>query len=118
MRLRENRAGEEIYELFIYYKYKKSFQTAAKEYSARFCHSNRYAVLVLANAFAHGISEVLFNEIVSYVSGHVSVSFTKGGNASNQVFHDGARMRAIINERVPQVKRIDEAIGVFARGGW
>lgn len=73
------------------------------------------AVLVLANAFAHGISEVLFNEIVSYVSGHVSVSFTKGGNANNQVFHDGARIREIINERVPEVNRIDEAIGVFAR---
>jgi ABC-type lipoprotein release transport system permease subunit len=73
------------------------------------------AILVLANAFAHGISEVLFNEIVSYVSGHVSVSFTKGGNANKQVFHDGERMRAIIHERVPQVKRIDEAIGVFAR---
>ena len=73
------------------------------------------AILVLANAFAHGISEVLFNEIVSYVSGHVSVSFTKGGNASKQVFHDGERMKAIIHERVPQVKRIDEAIGVMAR---
>ncbi|MBN1600819.1 MAG: ABC transporter permease [Chitinispirillaceae bacterium] len=73
------------------------------------------AVLVLANAFAHGISEVLFNEIVSYVSGHVSVSFTKGGNANNQVFHDGARIREIINKRVPNVKRVDEAIGVFAR---
>ncbi|MBN1757994.1 MAG: FtsX-like permease family protein [Chitinispirillaceae bacterium] len=73
------------------------------------------AILVLANAFAHGISEVLFNEIVSYVSGHVSASFTKGGNANKQVFHDGERMKAIIHERVPQVKRIDEAIGVMAR---
>lgn len=73
------------------------------------------AVLVIANAFAHGISEVLFNEIVTYVAGHVSVSFTKGGNANNQVFHDGERIRAIIKERVPSVKRVDEAIGVFAR---
>ncbi len=73
------------------------------------------AVLVLANAFAHGISEVLFNEIVTYVAGHVSISFTKGGNANNQVFHDGERIREIIKERVPEVKRIDEAIGVFAR---
>jgi ABC-type lipoprotein release transport system permease subunit len=73
------------------------------------------AILVLANAFSHGISEVLFNEIVSYVAGHVSVSFTKGGNANNQVFHDGERIREIIRERVPKVKRVDEAIGVFAR---
>lgn len=73
------------------------------------------AVLVIANAFAHGISEVLFNEIVTYVAGHVSVSFTKGGNANNQVFHDGARIREIIKERVPEIKRVDEAIGVLAR---
>ncbi len=72
-------------------------------------------ILVLSNAFAHGISEVMFNEIVSYVAGHVSVAFTKGGNANNQVFHDGERMRAIARDRVPALKRIDEAIGIFAR---
>jgi len=73
------------------------------------------AILVLANAFAHGISEVIFNEIISYTAGHVSVSFTKGGNSFNQVFHDGDRMMAIVKERVPRVKRIEEAIGIFAR---
>ena len=73
------------------------------------------AILVLANAFAHGISEVIFNEIVSYVSGHVSVSFTKNGNLQNQIFHDGDRIRAIINERLPDAKRVEEAIGTFTR---
>jgi ABC-type lipoprotein release transport system permease subunit len=73
------------------------------------------AILVLANAFAHGISEVLFNEIVSYVAGHVSVSFIKGGNPNNQVFHDGERMRKIVQERVPEMVRAEEAIGTFTR---
>jgi ABC-type lipoprotein release transport system permease subunit len=73
------------------------------------------AILVLANAFSHGISEVIFNEIVSYVAGHVSISFTKGGNMNNQIFHDGDRIRAIIKERIPSVKRTDEAIGTFTR---
>lgn len=73
------------------------------------------AILVLANAFAHGISEVIFDEIVSYVAGHVSVSFTKNGNLNNQIFHDGERMKKIIRERVPDVKRIEEAIGTFTR---
>jgi ABC-type lipoprotein release transport system permease subunit len=73
------------------------------------------AILVLANAFSHGISEVLFNDIVSVVAGHASISFAKGGNTNNQVFHDGDRIRKIIKERVPEVKRVDEAIGVFAR---
>lgn len=72
-------------------------------------------ILVFANAFAHGISEVLFNEIVTYVSGHVSVSFIKGGNPNNQVFHDGERMKSIIRERVPEMIRAEEAIGTFTR---
>jgi len=73
------------------------------------------SILVLANAFSHGISEVLFNEIVAYVAGHVSVSFTKGGNPNNQVFHDGERMRSIIKEQLGDSAKIDEAIGTFAR---
>lgn len=73
------------------------------------------AILVLANAFAHGISEVLFNEIVAYVAGHASLSFTKGGNVSTQVFPDGARIKAIVNKTLPDVIRMDEAIGVFSR---
>ena len=73
------------------------------------------AILVLANAFAHGISEVLFNDIVSVVAGHVSISFAKGGNTNNQVFSDGDRIRDIIKDRVPDLKRVDEAIGAFAR---
>lgn len=73
------------------------------------------AILVLANAFAHGISEVLFNDVVAYVAGHVSLSFTKGGNASNQVFPDGARIKAIVKTTVPDVIRMEEAIAVFSR---
>lgn len=73
------------------------------------------SILVVANSFSHGISEVLFNDVVSYVSGHVSLSFTKGGNFYNQIFHDGDRVREIISERAPEVKRIDEAIGMFSR---
>jgi ABC-type lipoprotein release transport system permease subunit len=73
------------------------------------------AILVLANAFAHGISEVIFDEIVSYVTGHVSVSFTKNGNLNSQIFPDGERIKKIIHERIPDVKRVEEAIGTFTR---
>lgn len=69
------------------------------------------AILVLSNAFSHGISEVLFNEIVSYVAGHVSIGFTKKGNPMNQVFHDGERMLSIIKKQLGDDARIDEAVG-------
>jgi len=73
------------------------------------------AILVIANAFAHGISEVLFNDVVAYVAGHVSLSFTKGANLNNQVFPDGDRMIKIIRDQLGSGPRINEAIGVFAR---
>lgn len=73
------------------------------------------AILVLANAFSHGISDILFNQIVSYVSGHVSVNFTKNGNMYNQVFHDGERMISTVKKTVPEMSSFQEAIGIMGR---
>lgn len=71
--------------------------------------------LILAHSFAHGISDVLFNQIVVYVAGHVGIGFTKGGNVYNMVFHDGPRIREIADRIIPDIEQTDEAIGVFAR---
>ncbi len=71
--------------------------------------------LILAHSFAHGISDVLFNQIVVYVAGHVGVGFTKGGNVYNMVFHDGPRIRETAKRVIPDIEQTDEAIGVFAR---
>jgi ABC-type lipoprotein release transport system permease subunit len=72
-------------------------------------------VLILANAFSHGISKVLFERIVKYTNGHVSVSFMKNGNMMNQVFHDGDMMMSALKKAAPEGLRFDEAIGVFGR---
>ena len=72
-------------------------------------------VLILANAFSHGISKVLFERIVKYTNGHVAVSFMKNGNMMNQVFHDGDMMMSILRKTAPEALRFDEAIGVFGR---
>ncbi|MFP4165059.1 MAG: ABC transporter permease [Chitinispirillaceae bacterium] len=73
------------------------------------------AILVLANSFSRGISDVLFNEIVVYVAGHMKVSFNQDGNVYNQVFKDGDRMLEIVDENVPDLIRAEEAIGIMAR---
>ncbi|MCX7725705.1 MAG: FtsX-like permease family protein [Chitinispirillaceae bacterium] len=73
------------------------------------------AVLILANSFSRGISKVLFNEIVAYVFGHVSISFAKGANPYTQVFPDGQRMIEHIKKTAPSLRRIDESVGIFSR---
>ena len=72
-------------------------------------------ILVLASSFSHGISDVLFNKIVVYVAGHVSVGFSENGNMYRQVFHDGDRMVAIVKKELSDITQIQEALGVFSR---
>lgn len=72
------------------------------------------AVLVAANAFAHGISVTLFDKVVVWVAGHAGVFVSESGSAERQLFRDGPWLRAQF-EGLPQVKRVDEAVGVFAR---
>lgn len=72
------------------------------------------AVLAVANAFSHGISDVMFNRIMTYVTGHVSVAFSERGNTMSQVFHDGDRVLALARQAAPGAK-VEEAIGVFTR---
>jgi hypothetical protein len=72
-------------------------------------------ILVLANAFSHGISDVIFNRIMKYTSGHISVSFSQNGNLYRMLFKDGDRMMAIAKREIPDVSGIQEAIGIMAR---
>lgn len=72
-------------------------------------------VLIMANSFSHGISEVLFNRVVKYANGHISVSSFQNGNMYMQVFHDGPRMLELVKKEVPDVVLMQEAIGIMAR---
>lgn len=72
------------------------------------------AVLVAANAFAHGISVTLFDKVVVWVAGHAGVFVSESGSAERQLFRDGAWLREQFQD-LPQVERADEAVGVFAR---
>lgn len=74
------------------------------------------SVLVLANAFSHGISKMLFEQVVKYTNGHVAISFMRNGNVMNSIFHDDVRIRDAIKAAAPADARIEEAIGVFGRG--
>ncbi len=73
------------------------------------------AMLVIANSFSHGISDVLFNRILSYMSGHVTVAFTQNGNATRPYFRDGGRLQEIVQKAIPGRVSAEEGIGLFAR---
>ncbi len=72
-------------------------------------------ILIVANSFSRGISHVLFNEIIVYLSGHVSLNFSERGNYSCPIFYDKNFINDLINETVPELKSKEEGVGVFAR---
>jgi ABC-type lipoprotein release transport system permease subunit len=72
-------------------------------------------ILVLANSFSHGLSDVIFNRILRYTSGHISVAFSQNGNMYRMLFKDGDRMLAIAKREIPDVSNIEEAIGIMTR---
>ena len=71
-------------------------------------------VLVTANAFAHGISETLFDRVIVWATGHAGIAVSEVGNMDRQLFRDGPFLRAQL-ARLPQVKRADESVGAMAR---
>jgi len=73
------------------------------------------ALLLIANAFSHGISDVMFNRILNYAAGHMSIGFSVRGNQASAVFHDGPGIRERIQSVLPPGARVDEAIGQFCR---
>ncbi|MDD5210082.1 MAG: FtsX-like permease family protein [Elusimicrobiales bacterium] len=71
-------------------------------------------ILVVANSFSHGISDILFNKIMRYVTGHVAIRFNEKGGVMREIFRDRARaFEAVKGE--PVIEDADEAVGMFAR---
>jgi ABC-type lipoprotein release transport system permease subunit len=72
-------------------------------------------ILVVANSFSHGISDVMFNRVMRYVSGHVSVNVFEKNMINCFIFRDKDRLMDIVNHNSPGVRRIDESVGIMGR---
>lgn len=73
------------------------------------------AILIMASSFSRGISDIMFNKIVSYVSGHVAIQMNEGYGKRVPVFRDRERIFSIIGNNVPKDAEIDESAGIFTR---
>ena len=72
------------------------------------------AILVTANSFSHGISDIMFNKIMRYVTGHVAIRYNERGGVMREIFRDKARILAAVKDE-PLIEKADESIGMFSR---
>lgn len=72
------------------------------------------AILVTANSFSHGISDIMFNKIMRYVTGHVAVRYNERGGVMREIFRDKDRILAAVKEE-PLILKADESVGMFSQ---
>lgn len=72
-------------------------------------------ILVVANSFTGGISDVLFNRVVRYVTGQVSVSVYEKNMMWCQIFRDKERLMDLVDQKNPRITKIEESVGIFGR---
>ncbi|MBF0303973.1 MAG: ABC transporter permease [Desulfamplus sp.] len=71
-------------------------------------------ILIIANSFSHGISDILFNKIVVYVAGHVNVSVNEGRGRDLPIFRDKERLIQIVTEQAgDELVEYNEGIAIF-----
>ena len=72
------------------------------------------AILIVANSFSRGISDIMFNKIMRYVTGHVAVRFNERGGVMSEIFRDRERAFAALKDEAA-IKEADEGVAVFSR---
>ncbi|TAL31612.1 MAG: FtsX-like permease family protein [Spirochaetes bacterium] len=72
-------------------------------------------ILVMANSFAHGISDNILNRMIVYMVGHVEISMMEQSKQYHRVIRDRERFEKVIRENTDNVKEINESIGIFTR---
>jgi ABC-type lipoprotein release transport system permease subunit len=74
-------------------------------------------ILIVANSFSHGVSDIMFNKIVVYMTGHVGINFNEGSGKRIPIFRNKEWILNVIQNNVKkeELEDVEEAVGVFCR---
>lgn len=70
------------------------------------------SILVIANSFANGLVDVLINDLVSRVAGHVQINSME---KSKRVFRDREKIEKVLAEHSDIITGIDESVGAYTK---
>lgn len=72
-------------------------------------------ILVVTSSFTGGLTDILFNKILVYLTGHITVKMNEYTTRRADVIRDKPRFVRAIEETVEGVVRIDEDVSAFGR---
>jgi ABC-type lipoprotein release transport system permease subunit len=72
-------------------------------------------ILVVTSSFTSGLTDILFNKMLVYMSGHIKVVMNEYTSRRSDVIRDTDRFIKAIKENVDGIKQIDQSISAFGR---
>ena len=72
-------------------------------------------ILVVTASFTNGLTDILFNKIMVYMTGHISVKEYSYTTRRSDVIRDTPRVIDLIKKNVEGIKRIDIGVAAFGR---
>jgi ABC-type lipoprotein release transport system permease subunit len=72
-------------------------------------------ILVVTTSFTNGLTDIIFNKLMVYMTGHISISPMESTSRLVRVIRDEPRIINLIKENVDGVKQIDEEVMAFGR---
>ena len=72
-------------------------------------------ILVITASFTNGLTDILFNKVMVYMTGHIRVIEDSYTTRRSDVIRDTPRFIETIKKTVPGIKRIDVTISAFGR---
>lgn len=72
-------------------------------------------LLVMANSFSRGLSDIMLNKVMRWVTGHATVAFNDRGHMMSEFFRDRDRILEVLKAHDDVIVAKEEAVGVFCR---
>ena len=79
------------------------------------CIAVGMAILVITASFTSGLTDILFNKVMVYMTGHIRVVEDSYSTRRSDVIRDMPRFMKAIKDTVPGVVRVDEVVSTFGR---
>lgn len=73
-------------------------------------------ILVMTTSFTNGLTDILFNRLMVYMTGHIAVEARESTSVNTSVIRDTPRVIKAIRDNVPGVTQIRENVATFSRG--
>ena len=72
-------------------------------------------ILIIANSFSHGLSDILLNKIIGRAFGHIIVMMNEKGRHTMPIIRDKERIEQIIWNNIEGAEYVYESVQTFTR---